>query len=96
MGALFQGATAFDQDIGNWKIGEVTSIYAMFRNASSFNQDLRLWNTSSVLNMNAVFQNASSFSNHDLSDWSVSGGASDHHTNFMTGAGTGNTEPSWL
>jgi surface protein len=96
MGALFQGAAAFDRDIGGWKIANVTSIYAMFRNATNFNQDLSLWDTSNISNMNAVFQNASSFTNHDLRSWSVGGGASDHHRDFMTGAGTGNREPLWL
>jgi hypothetical protein len=40
-----------------------------------------------------VFYNAEKFASYDLSGWSV--GNVTNHTDFMTGAGSGNTEPNW-
>jgi len=60
---------------------------------SSFNRNIEGWNTSSVINISSMFKGTSSFTNQDLSNWNVSNVTI--HTDFMTGAGTGNTEPIW-
>jgi len=44
--------------------------------------------------MSYMFNYASGFISHDLSEWEVSNVTS--YTEFMTGAGAGNTEPSWI
>ena len=91
--SMFLNATNFNQNISNWDVSHVIDMSQMFLNATNFNQDIRDWNVSNVTNMRIMFQSASSFSNHDLSTWDV-GNVTDH-TDFMTNAGSGNTEPTW-
>jgi surface protein len=43
--------------------------------------------------MNLMFYRARAFTNHDLSSWDVS--SVTDHDRFMSGAGSGNTEPNW-
>jgi hypothetical protein len=43
MGAMFEGAVFFNQDISNWNISGVTGMDYMFKGASDFNQDLSGW-----------------------------------------------------
>ena len=37
---MFNGATAFNQDISNWKTAAVTDMQGMFKGATAFNQDI--------------------------------------------------------
>ena len=39
---MFNYAIAFNQDIGNWNTGEVTTMNGMFA-ATNFNADIRDW-----------------------------------------------------
>ena len=67
---VFYGASAFNQDLSSWNVGEVTNMYNMFRDASAFNQDLSSWNVGKVTTMQFMFYRASAF-NQDLSSWNV-------------------------
>ena len=71
MGAMFRGATSFNQDISKWNVSKITNMGSMFYNAKSFNQDISKWNVSKVTNMSWMFYDARSF-NQDISKWNVS------------------------
>ena len=43
MEAMFRGAFAFNADLSEWDVGQVTSMSSMFDGARSFNQDLSDW-----------------------------------------------------
>ena len=68
---MFDGATAFNQDISSWNVSNVTNMSYMFAGASSFNQSLAAWNVSNVTNMTLMFEGASSF-NQSLEFWNTS------------------------
>jgi surface protein len=90
---MFVNASSFNQPLDNWDTGNVTTMMGMFYVAVSFNQDISGWDTSNVTNMVYMLNTAQAFSGHDLSGWDVSNVTD--HTDFLTGAGSGNIEPNW-
>src|SRR5690606_18772715 len=48
MGKMFEGATAFDQDLSNWEVGNVEDMSDMFLDASRFDQNLGEWDISGI------------------------------------------------
>jgi len=71
MSSMFNGATAFNQDISTWDVSVVTNMRAMFDDAHTFSQDLSTWDVSAVTDMRWMFSGASSF-NQELKSWDVS------------------------
>jgi hypothetical protein len=62
---MFNGATAFNQDIGGWTVSNVNSMRFMFRSATAFNNggssDIENWSAPLCTNFLLMFQSASSF-----------------------------------
>ena len=70
MSVMFRDAGAFNQDIRNWDVSNVTEMRYMFNEASLFNQDIGNWDTSNVTDMSYMFNSASAF-NQNLTEWCV-------------------------
>ena len=70
MEQMFNSASAFNHNIGNWNTAKVTNMQLMFWNASAFNGDISSWDTSAVTDILYMFFGATAF-NQDLSGWCV-------------------------
>ncbi|XRB10125.1 DUF285 domain-containing protein [Pycnococcus provasolii] len=71
MSQLFNGASAFNEDISKWNTSKVTDMRDMFSGAELFNQDISKWNTSKVTDMSYMFNLAYAFK-QDISGWDTS------------------------
>jgi surface protein len=67
---MFRSASAFNQPLEQWNVGNVTNMQGMFCCATVFNQPLDQWNVSNVIRIQAMFSNASAF-NKPLANWNV-------------------------
>lgn len=67
---MFNSASAFNQDIGPWAVGNVTNMSFMFNGAALFNQNIGNWDVSNATNMRGMFQSAGSF-NQPIGGWNV-------------------------
>jgi len=77
MESMFQSATAFDRNIGDWNMTKVVNTSSMFYFARDFNQPLANWERigstlANVTNMQSMFQNIFVF-NQPIGNWNVSG-----------------------
>jgi len=69
-GGSFFEKGLFNEDIGCWSTGKVTSMGYMFNRASVFNQYIGSWNTAKVKTMNGLFRQAPAF-NQDIGSWNT-------------------------
>ena len=71
MSFMFESATSFNQNIGNWDVSKVANMSGIFWCATSFNQNINDWDVSNAINMSFMFNGAYAF-NEDISGWDVS------------------------
>lgn len=71
MSELFLHRRAFNQDISNWDVSNVSNMASMFQDAESFNQPIGVWDVSNVTRMEFMFSGANSF-NQPIGTWDVS------------------------
>ncbi len=71
MANMFQSASAFNQDISTWNVGNVTTMNYMFFGATVFNQPIGNWDVDKVTIMTLMFRDAKAF-NQPIGGWSVS------------------------
>jgi surface protein len=57
--------------IGEWDVGNVTSMEKLFEDKDTFDEDISQWDVSKVTNMKKMFCRAAAF-NQDISKWNVS------------------------
>jgi surface protein len=67
MTSMFNQASAFNQNIGSWNVGSVTSMNGMFAFATSFNQNIGSWNVSNVTDFNSFMVNKN-FNNYSTAN----------------------------
>jgi surface protein len=73
--SMFEGATAFNQDLGAWDVGNITNMFTLFNTATNFNNggsdSIKDWDTSKVYWMYAMFKDTAF--NQPIGGWDVSG-----------------------
>ena len=67
---MFNMATSFNQNIGNWNTANVENMKSMFSGAILFNEPIGNWNTVKVSNMSYMFFRAQSF-NQSIGNWNT-------------------------
>ena len=65
---MFEGASAFNHPLGDWRVDNVRNMEHMFYVAISFNQPLGSWRVDNATNVNAMFRGSAFDHWKDLGD----------------------------
>ena len=60
MNTVFYGTSSFNNDISNWDVSNVTTMWSLFKDATSLNGAISKWDVSNVTDMWGVFHGATS------------------------------------
>ena len=90
---MFQNASNFNGNIGDWAISNVTSLTQTFFQASSFNQNIAGWNTSNNGGLIETFREAPSF-NQPIGSWDT-GKVTDMRLTFFAASAFDQGLGSW-
>merc|ERR1712032_1777544 len=71
MDKMFCDGIAFNSDISEWDVSQVTDMIGMFSGTEAFNGDISEWDVSQVTDMIGMFSGTEAF-NGDISKWDVS------------------------
>ena len=61
----------FNEDISNWDVSNVTTMWGVFSSSNKFNQPIGKWDVSNVTNMREMFNRSKAF-NQPIGTWDVS------------------------
>jgi len=78
---MFQGASAFNQELNSWNVAQVTQLDSMFKGATNFSKEIGSWNVAKVISTKEMFSAAGaafdvqeglrSYFDQNLNDWDV-------------------------
>ena len=76
---MFEGASAFNQELNSWNVAQVTSLEAMFKGATNFSKEIGSWNVAKVISTKEMFssdgydvaEGSRSYFDQNLNDWDV-------------------------
>merc|ERR1712032_833458 len=93
MDKMFCDGIAFNGDISEWDVSQVTDMIGVFSGTEAFNGDISKWDVARVASMGTMFSDTHAF-NGDISKWDVSS-VTDMRGMFFNAEGFNVDIPKW-